>query len=116
MLLLNSREHGGKMSAKDQRSEPTGRTIETGASLKSIERFFRILVWQMFFLLAILSYLIMRPQAGRFQFVFNQEGAFVLDTATAQATLFPMSKQEGGPLIGEAGKSAPALSSPGSGQ
>lgn len=101
------------MSAKDQRSEPPGHTRETGANLKAIERFLRILMWQMFFLIALLAYLVMRPQAGRFQFVFNKEGAFVLDTANAQATLFPMSKREG-QLAGEVGESAPSPPEPSS--
>jgi hypothetical protein len=47
----------------------------------------------MFFLLAILLYLAMRPQAGRFQFTVAGEDVVVFDTASSRALAVKLQKQ-----------------------
>jgi hypothetical protein len=51
-------------------------------NLKVLERFLRILTWQMFFLLAFLFYLAARPQSGRYQVILGRDEIVVFDTAT----------------------------------
>ena len=53
--------------------------------LKRIERFLKILTWQMVVLLLILVYIAIRPQAGRYQFLVQGEDAGLFDTAYGQA-------------------------------
>lgn len=96
------------MPSKDQHSgvqvsAPTATSAEI--SLKRLERFLRLLTWQMFFLLAILLYLAMRPQAGRFQFTVAGEDVVVFDTASSRALAVKLQKQvleSGGKPEGEA--------------
>jgi hypothetical protein len=47
----------------------------------------------MFFLLVILLYLAMRPQAGRFQFTVAGEDVVVFDTASSRALAVKLQKQ-----------------------
>jgi hypothetical protein len=61
--------------------------------MKRIERFLRLLTWQIFFLLAILFYLAFRPQAGRFQFTVAGEDVVVFDTASSRALAVKLQKQ-----------------------
>ena len=71
------------MPAKETRPEPA--SIPTQPPLvnfKALERFLRILTWQMFFLLAFLFYLASRPQAGRYQVILGKDEIVVFDTAT----------------------------------
>jgi len=60
---------------------------------KNIERFLRLLTWQMFFLLALLLYIALRPQPGRYQFTVAGEDAGVFDTAYGRAHLVKLQKQ-----------------------
>jgi hypothetical protein len=62
-------------------------------NVRQIERFLRLLTWQMFFLLAILLYMVMRPQPGRYQFTVAGEDAGVFDTAYGRAHLVKLQKQ-----------------------
>ena len=73
------------MPSKEPRPESPGPSPDTVTSLKRVERFLRLLTWQMFFLLAILLYLAVRPQAGRFQFTVAGEDVVVFDTASSRA-------------------------------
>ena len=61
--------------------------------VKQIERFLRLLTWQMFFLLAFLAYFALRPQPGRYQFTVSGEDAGVFDTAYGRAHLVKLQKQ-----------------------
>ena len=81
------------MPSKDQRAESLGSSVTAEASLKRIERFLRLLTWQLFFLLAILLYLAARPQAGRFQFTVAGEDVVVFDTASSRALAVKLQKQ-----------------------
>ena len=51
-------------------------------NLKALERFLRLLTWQMFFLLALLFYLAFRPQAGRYQVILGKDEIVVFDTSS----------------------------------
>jgi len=81
------------MPPKDSRGESQTLTSDGGVSLKRLERFLRLLTWQMFFLLAILLYLALRPQAGRFQFTVAGEDVVVFDTASSRALAVKLQKQ-----------------------
>ncbi len=81
------------MPAKDPRLESQASTSGADVSLRRVERFLRLLTWQMFFLLAILLYLAMRPQAGRFQFTVAGEDVVVFDTASSRALAVKLQKQ-----------------------
>jgi hypothetical protein len=81
------------MPSKEPHPESRGPTPDTGTSLKRVERFLRLLTWQMFFLLAILLYLAVRPQAGRFQFTVAGEDVVVFDTASSRALAVKLQKQ-----------------------
>jgi hypothetical protein len=81
------------MPSKDPRLESQAPTFDADVSLKRVERFLRLLTWQMFFLLAILLYLAMRPQAGRFQFTVAGEDVVVFDTASSRALAVKLQKQ-----------------------
>ena len=94
------------MASKDLRAD--------GAEgLKGIERFLKILAWQMVVLLLILAYIAIRPQAGRYQFLVQGEDAGLFDTAYGQARLIKMDRQiepnaESGGVPGEGpGSEAP---------
>src|SRR2546425_11844238 len=73
------------MPPKEPRLEAQTPNPETGVSMKRIERFLRLLTWQMFFLLALLFFLVMRPQAGRYQFTVAGDDVVVFDTASSRA-------------------------------
>ena len=81
------------MPAKDPRSEIQMPASGVDASLKRVERFLRLLTWQMFFLLAILLYLALRPQAGRYQFTVMGEDVGVFDTSNSRAWMIKLQKQ-----------------------
>lgn len=76
-------------------------------STKKIERFLRLLTWQMFFLLAILLYLALRPQAGRYQFTVVGDDVGVFDTSNSQAWMIKLQKKSV-TSPGEQGGGAPA--------
>jgi len=71
------------MSAKETRSEPASIPSQPSqVNLKALERFLRLLTWQMFFLLALLFYLAFRPQAGRYQVILGKDEIVVFDTSS----------------------------------
>jgi len=70
------------MPAKEIRSEPSAITPQPQVNLKALERFLRLLTWQMFFLLALLFYLAFRPQAGRYQVILGKDEIVVFDTSS----------------------------------
>jgi hypothetical protein len=78
------------MPAKDPRSE---QLTMADPSTKNIERFLRMLTWQMFFLLALLFYLAARPQAGRYQFTVAGEDVVVFDTASSRAMAIKLERE-----------------------
>jgi hypothetical protein len=74
------------MASKDLRAD--------GAEgLKGIERFLKILAWQLVVLILILGYMAIRPQAGRYQFLVEGEDAGLFDTAYGQARLIKMDRE-----------------------
>jgi hypothetical protein len=82
------------MPPKDQHLETQSLNSEAGVSLKRVERFLRLLTWQLFFLLALLLYLAVRPQAGRYQFLVGRDGVMVFDTAWSQIVQIKLQKRE----------------------
>jgi hypothetical protein len=48
----------------------------------------------MFFLLALLFYLAIKPQAGRYQFLVEGPDVWVFDTASWQAVAIKLQRQE----------------------
>lgn len=106
------------MPQKDVQLETQSSTIGSGEGMKRVERFLRVLTWQMFFLLAILAYLALRPQAGRYQFTVVGEDVGVFDTSNSQAWMIKLRKKnvtangQGSPAAPPAGKSPEAGSSP----
>jgi len=71
------------MPSKEPHSESRTSTPDSDASLKRVERFLRLLTWQMLFVLVLLFYLaLMRPQAGRYQFYVAGEDVWMFDTAS----------------------------------
>jgi len=81
------------MPAKEGRLELPVSGVDLVPHIKTIERFLRLLTWQMFFLLALLLYLVLRPQPGRYQFTIAGEDAGVFDTAYGRAHLVKLQKQ-----------------------
>jgi hypothetical protein len=81
------------MPAKDPRLENSDSVVGAGAEIKKIERFLRLLTWQLFFLLAILLYLALRPQAGRYQFTVVGDDVGVFDTSNSQAWMIKLQKK-----------------------
>jgi len=81
------------MPAKENHPERSTPDVDIVPYVKKIERFLRLLTWQMFFLLAILLYMAMRPQPGRYQFTVAGEDAGVFDTAYGRAHLVKLQKQ-----------------------
>jgi hypothetical protein len=81
------------MPAREDRLELSVPGIDLVLHVKQIERFLRLLTWQLFFLLAILLYLAFRPQPGRYQFTVAGEDAGVFDTAYGSAHLVKLQKQ-----------------------
>lgn len=72
------------MPPKDARSAD-----ETVVVMKRVDKFLRLLTFQMFFIIALLVYMAYRPQAGRYQVISAQavmEGTVIFfDTITGQA-------------------------------
>lgn len=81
------------MPAKEIPAERSIIDVELVQNVKKVERFLRLLTWQMFFLLAILLYMVLRPQPGRYQFTVAGEDAGVFDTAYGRAHLVKLQKQ-----------------------
>lgn len=89
------------MPQKDPRIENFTSATESNEGTKKIEKFLRLLTWQMFFLLAILLYLALRPQAGRFQFTVVGDDVGVFDTSNSQAWMIKLQKKSVTPGSGE---------------
>ena len=81
------------MPQKETRIESQVSLSETGGNMKKIEKFLRLLTWQMFFLLALLLFLALRPQAGRYQFTVVGEDVGVFDTSNSQAWMIKLQKK-----------------------
>ena len=81
------------MPTKESRPELPVTGVDLVPHIKQVERFLRLLTWQMFFLLALLLYLALRPQPGRYQFTIAGEDAGVFDTAYGRAHLVKLQKQ-----------------------
>ena len=94
------------MPQKDIRAENLIPTTESGEGIKKIERFLRLLTWQMFFLLAVLLYIALRPQAGRYQFTVVGDDVGVFDTSNSQAWMIKLQKKSVTPGPGEKTESA----------
>ena len=89
------------MSPQDTRAENLSTGKESSEETKKIERFLRLLTWQMFFLLALLLYLAIRPQAGRYQFTVVGDDVGVFDTSNSQAWMIKLQKKSVTPGPGE---------------
>lgn len=82
------------MPSKEPHAGSQTPTPDAVMSLKRVERFLRLLTWQMIFLLLILLYLaLMRPQAGRYQFYVAGEDVWVFDTASWRGIAVKLHKQ-----------------------
>ena len=81
------------MPTKESHPELSVAGVDLVPHIKQIERFLRLLTWQMFFLLVLLLYLVLRPQPGRYQFTIAGEDAGVFDTAYGRAHLVKLQKQ-----------------------
>lgn len=81
------------MAQKEVRSESQSPARENLGEMKKIEKFLRLLTWQMFFLLALLLFLALRPQAGRYQFTVVGEDVGVFDTSNSQAWMIKLQKK-----------------------
>ncbi len=72
------------MPSKDTRSANDSEVV-----MKRVDKFLRLLSFQLFFIIALLAYLAYRPQAGRYQVISAQavmEGTVIFfDTITGQA-------------------------------
>lgn len=95
------------MAAKESRMESLNAVGGAGGEVKRIERFLRVLTWQMFFLLAILLYLALRPQAGRYQFTVVGDDVGVFDTSNSQAWMVKLQKRNINPGEQPSGSDAP---------
>jgi hypothetical protein len=89
------------MPSKDTRVENLSSGKESSEETKKIEKFLRLLTWQMFFLLALLLYLVIRPQAGRYQFTVVGDDVGVFDTSNSQAWMIKLQKKSVTPGPGE---------------
>ncbi|NOT55546.1 MAG: hypothetical protein HOP18_13160 [Deltaproteobacteria bacterium] len=78
-------------------------------NLKVLERFLRILTWQMFFLLAFLFYLVARPQSGRYQVILGKDEIVVFDTATLRVV--PIKPQQISEAAAAGNKTTPGVPS-----
>lgn len=81
------------MAQKELRHESQSSSSETDEETKRIARFLRILTWQMFALLALLLFLVLRPQAGRYQFTVVGEDVGVFDTSNSQAWMIKLQRK-----------------------
>jgi hypothetical protein len=87
------KNEGVRMPAKEVRPENPVNSGEMLVPLKQISRFLRLLTWQMFFLLALLSYFALRPQAGRYQFTVAGDDVGVFDTSNSRAWMIKLDKK-----------------------
>jgi hypothetical protein len=96
------------MPAKEIRSEQSPISqLPPQVNLKALERFLRLLTWQMFFLLALLFYLAFRPQAGRYQVILGKDEIVVFDTSSLRVV--PVKPQQiSGAAAGD--KTTPSVS------
>lgn len=81
------------MASKSARAELT----DSGLSLRKIERYLRLLTWQMFGLIALLvlclvSWLL-RPQPGRYQYIGERGKLIVVDTGLPAALTYELEAQ-----------------------
>ena len=80
------------MAAKDSRSDN-----DAAVSMKRIERFLKLLTWQLFFLIVLAAYIVLGPRPGRYQIVppFTVPGGQVLifDTATTRADVISLQEK-----------------------
>ena len=80
------------MAAKDSRSDN-----DAAVSMKRIERFLKLLTWQLFFLIVLAAYMVLGPRPGRYQIVppFTVPGGQVLifDTATTRADVISLQEK-----------------------
>ncbi len=81
------------MAQKELLSGSQGMSGGTDGEAKKIARFLRILMWQMFALLALLVFLALRPQAGRYQFTVVGEDVGVFDTSNSQAWMIKLQRK-----------------------
>ncbi|MGE0683518.1 MAG: hypothetical protein AB7P69_21785 [Candidatus Binatia bacterium] len=100
------------MPAKDLQVGNLGSNVGAGAEMKKIERFLRLLTWQFFFLIAILLYLALRPQAGRYQFTVVGDDVGVFDTSNSQAWMIKLQKKSVTSGEQPAGSAAPTGEAP----
>lgn len=99
------------MPQKETRVDSLTSSLDSGGDMKKLERFLRLLTWQMFFLLAILLYLALRPQAGRYQFTVVGEDVGVFDTSNSQAWMIKLQRKSVTPGDQVAPGSAPPTES-----
>ena len=81
------------MASKSARAELT----DSGLSLRTVERYLRLLTWQMFGLigllvLCLLSWLL-RPQPGRYQYIGERGKIIVVDTVLPTALTYELEAQ-----------------------
>ena len=81
------------MPQKELQTESQSPAGDSRGDMKKIEKFLRLLTWQMFFLLAVLLFLALRPQAGRYQFTVVGEDVGVFDTSNSQAWMIKLQKK-----------------------
>jgi hypothetical protein len=81
------------MPQKEIRIESQPSLSENSGNMKKVEKFLRLLTWQMFFLLALLLFLALRPQAGRYQFTVVGEDVGVFDTSNSQAWMIKLQRK-----------------------
>lgn len=72
---------------------PEGSGVDVNEDMKKIARFLRMLTWQMFAVLALLLFLALRPQAGRYQFTVVGEDVGVFDTSNSQAWMIKLQRK-----------------------
>jgi hypothetical protein len=86
------------MPPKDPRVDFQTVNSEATLSLRRVERFLRVLTWQMFGLLAILLLVwvtwLLRPQPGRYQYIGEKGGVVVVDTALPYAMTIKLEEQK----------------------
>ena len=98
------------MTSKEGRAESPLTSTQPLLNLKPIERFLRLLTWQMFFLLAVLFYIAFRPQPGRYQVILGKDEIVVFDTTSLRVVPIKPQQVSGGASAGE--KPAPGTPSP----
>lgn len=97
------------MPVKETRPELTSIPSQPPqVNLKALERFLRLLTWQMFFLLALLFYLVFRPQAGRYQVILGKDEIVVFDTSSLRVVPVKPQQISGAPASEKSTSSAPS--------